>query len=280
MDFDYIITGSKRSTLSYIHRKAILWPIFDKPILHELDTRKAVVSLFDAWRARLDVLRDAGFDSLQSPGALQFARNCPPEMVYYTAKAVKYRSCGFKAICPWCFARYIRNLYSVVAANLPTRGKLFNSSIKLLEVSNDTIVGPAQVDYLSPILNEFKAWPSKLLSKLPSLGAHYNVQLDPVLSPADLGWRLSYRILAIMPTNWERPELLAENGRKAQVSDINSRKQLINAMSRTCPYPIGLLQGDPRAAVAALHARRDKRCSALTGCFRKRNINNTRIDDE
>jgi hypothetical protein len=166
--------------------------------------------------------------------------------------------------------RNVEKLYHKLAKLLPERGAFKTQGIQLLEVTSKMTMSKRDAGkFLSGHVAEWQKVPQRLVRRLHSLGAYRNILIDPkAVDKHRSGWRFQYRILAVMPTDWQIPEWLVNNNRKLRVTYVQSKKQLINVVGRTCRYPTGLLQGTPRMAMIALNARRGKRCSEYTGCLR------------
>lgn len=223
-----------------------------------------------------------GLVRASTPNALQFMRNCPPAMVYTMPNDYR-RVCKLNCVCPWCWMRRTVYVFNTLARcmHLPERGALA-TPVKLVEVSAQLVM--SRVDAGSYLDNHFLRWsdcPKSVLRSIKPLGAFRMLSLAPTsVDGHKAAWRFSYRILAMVPKDWAMPTKLDNGYRKVKVTDVHSKKDLVNAVARTCRYPVGLLRGDPQMALTALTAIKNRRCSEFTGCFRQSggsNDNDSRI---
>ncbi len=99
--FDYafeshgVVSGYAQNAM----RKAVLGVVFPNANLAE--SEELLVRLREQWRARLTVLRQAGWDAVESPKDFSYARNCPPFGIETVDSA---RACR-RRCCPFCWAR-------------------------------------------------------------------------------------------------------------------------------------------------------------------------------
>lgn len=263
------VVGIKKTCVAHAQKISVLWPLIGQRSLHDDDVILGIQVLQRRWRKRLELLRDKGWQDLQGTGKLQFARNCPPQIVV-AVNTKTLRPCKMNNICPWCYMRQVADLFNVFATYLPERGALKKTGINLLEISGKMLLRRNEAGkYLSGHFMEWQTVPKKLLQRLKPLGAYRSISLDPkVVEGQFSAWRFSYHILALMVNGWEVPTWLNNGRRKVRLTYVQSKKQLVNVVGRTARYPVGLIRGDPHMTIVSLNARRKKRCCEVTGCLR------------
>jgi hypothetical protein len=272
------IKGVKKNCAAYAQRLSTLWPISGHRSLYEEEVVHDVLALQKRWRKRLEGLKLKHWSDLEPKGVLQFARNCPLDCVKaFGRKAL--RPCKLRAICPFCRMRSAAKLFNIISTYLPARSQLRTRGLNLLEVSSMLVLPRSDVGkYLSGHLLEWSLVPKRLQRRLKPLGAFRTISIDPkAIHGQQSAYRLTYRILALMPEGWVIPEWLDNGRRKIRLTYVQSKRQLVNVVGRTCRYPLGLMNGDLQMAIVCLNARRGKRLNEYTGCFSPRRTIN--VDD-
>jgi hypothetical protein len=266
------IKGVKKDYSAHTQKIAVLWPVVGRRSLKDDEVVADLHKLRRRWHKRIEQLKLGGWADLLNPGVSQFARNCPPSDLVFSTASKTLRPCKL-CLCPSCHMRMTAKVYNTISRCLPDRGRLTTKPLKFVEVSGRMVLRKPDVGkFVSSPLHEWMEAPKRLLKRLKPLGAFRLVTLDPKHVGGQIsGYRFTYRILAVMPDGWEMPPWLDNGRRKVRVTDVKSKKQLINLVARTCRYPVGLLRGDLRMTVIALNARRRKRLSEFTGCFRSAN---------
>jgi hypothetical protein len=279
-DVTYSMQGVKKTCVAFAQKVGVLWPLLGRRSLHDDDVILDTEALQRRWRKRLEALKLHGWADVTKDGVAQFARNCPPASVKaFGPKAL--RPCKLRGICPFCHMRTVAKVFNAVARHLPVKEKELNPGIRLLEVSGKMLIRRAHAGkYLSGQLLEWSVVPKKLLKRLRPLGAYRRVTLDPkVVAGQFSGYRFQYNILAMVPYDWEIPRWLDNGNRRVKLTHVQSRGQLINVISRTCRYPVGLMKGDLRMTIVSLNARRGKRLSEFVGCLRATESRNASCND-
>lgn len=116
-DFDFVFRWIPNTYQARVQRAAVLYPamgIAHTPRAINQKTR----SLIRVWRARVALLVDAGWLPRSDRRGIVYARNCSPAFVY-TAPAS--RPCSLRAICPFCYARWVRDVWLKVDGLFPYR---------------------------------------------------------------------------------------------------------------------------------------------------------------
>lgn len=279
-DQTFTIKRIKTTNAAYAQKISVLWPLTKRRSLHAQDVAKDMLLVLTWWRKRAKMLKDKKWPDLMGPGKLQFARNCPPAgAVTETDKAC--RPCRLGHICPWCHMRQTEVLFNKLAAYLPNRGQLPESrKLRLVEISNKKYMSREDASkYVGSQLLEWQRVPKRLLTKWKPLGAYVRIILEPhAVDGQYAGWRFSYRILALIPASTEVPKWIDNGNRHIRVTDVRSKKQLVNVVGRTCRYPTGMFRADPEAVMISLNARRGKRLNEFVGCLRSQKGQNDNND--
>lgn len=98
-----------------VQRSAVLYPLLG-PATSGDEIVSKTRRLVGMWRARLHALKVAGWRPGNQQGDLQYARNCPPTFVYSTPHT---RQCRLWMLCPFCYARWVRQVWERVDATFP-----------------------------------------------------------------------------------------------------------------------------------------------------------------
>jgi hypothetical protein len=80
-------------------------------------------------------------------------------------------------------------------------------------------------------------------------------------------WHLSHRYLLMLSPGTEIPPTFSSAAGYRYVEQP-TRREVMNAVARTCKYPRAMMVGDPKNSVRILHAISGRRLRALYGCFR------------
>lgn len=236
-------------------RRAVLRPLVGKyRTLPEYERK--VLLLADDWRGRLADLRKAGWGPCREDKAYQYLRNCPPAMLAVNENT---RPCNRRHICPFCYAREIQFIYSIVEKGYyapNTENYSLITRTKILTYSKNSDINRA--------INTIKAdWP-EIVEEIDALGAYFGITLAPNRNGTTID--IFVRYILMVSNNISLPEWLADSGRI--FTDITHRK-LALIVGSTFRYPKGLMKGDPKLTVSILNKRHDLRLSSSFGNFRK-----------
>lgn len=272
-DVNYILKAIQRKGTSYLQRQSVLWPLLNKRSKTEEEVIHATMQVLTWWREKAAALKKAGWLDLNTSGKLQYVRNCPPSTAVALSEK-QFRCCKLSAICPWCYARAIADLYTKFAELLPARNATKKKALRIFEMMNSRVMTLKQAgSYLDAHLRTWKLAPITFLNRIKPLGAYYNVTLEPFKHRhGKTVWKFTYHVVAIVDDSWSTPEKIPRTA-KCKLSIVRSRKQLIPILRRACRYPVGLMTGDEKYVMMALNARKGLRCNALLGCLREKGHN-------
>lgn len=268
-DTVFTIKGVKKAGKDHFHKQSVIWPLMRRRSLVDATVKQDVRCVIRHWRKRLNALYAHEWADLLTEGRLQYARNCPPTIVVASTPSVM-KPCNMWHICPWCFCRKNEALYDLLASFLPERGGYRRPKFCLLEVRDKDLKTEAEAGTgTGAQMLELRHDAQTYVKRIKPLGAHFNVTMDPKSTHGSKSlWRRRYSILAMVEPDYRIPEWLNEKGRTVRLTEMQCRRQLISILARTCRYPVGLMYGDIEMTIRSLNARRGKRCTALTGCFR------------
>ncbi len=114
-DFDFEFRWVPNTYQARIQRAAVLYPLMGMARTAGEISVKAR-SLVRVWRARAAVLADAGWLPRADRRGLVYARNCTPAFVYAVPKS---RPCNSRTICPFCYARWVREIWMKIDGVFP-----------------------------------------------------------------------------------------------------------------------------------------------------------------
>jgi hypothetical protein len=114
-DFDFEFRWVPNTYQARIQRAAVLYPTMG--IAHTArGISKKTGNLVRVWRARIAVLADAGWSPRKDNRGIVYARNCAPAFVYAVPTS---RPCSLRGICPFCYARWVREIWMRVDGAFP-----------------------------------------------------------------------------------------------------------------------------------------------------------------
>lgn len=228
----------------------------------ELATEDGIEAAVDAvsrqWQARISALVSAGWQP--SPGkrlqhAVAAVRGCARAFTPPTGLA---RSCGHRVICPFCYAREVRQIWLGLDARFDT---IVNHVLVERELSFER---EAKTNELPSLLLSLVSQRSTVIQLVDPLAA----ALYTTLTPADgAAWRIHHRQLFLLPAGRGLPDQLLAAG-SVRRHEQPTRRNLMRAVARLWRYPKRLMTGDPEKTVQLLDARRKV---TFRGCamFRK-----------
>jgi hypothetical protein len=137
-----------------IQRCAVLHPIFGV-LLQPKDIEIATFKLLKIWRRTLTSLAGAGWTPREGaiPGTedMQYARNCRPSFVHCKPQTML---CRLDYICPFCYGRWVREVWEMVDLAFPNRNSLEPpTTLVICENPDDTGRLPRRIE-LTPDIPE------------------------------------------------------------------------------------------------------------------------------
>ena len=298
---------------SVVAREAVLSAIYEtiprSPRLAEVVVPRLVKKAIRQWRARVDLLADAGWRALQddSNSRVQYMRNCRP---YFMAAYPATRSCNRVVICPFCYGRWVSEMWKRIADRFPGDFSLPEGyqAATLAGGTGDPYVPRGRAMLLdgahddslpnrySPvedriythhavfghIRREFRKDDvslSKVIDKSFANRAKAIRALDPVgallvssVIPLKHTWCIQHRIMFAVPADKELPPDFKRACSRYVRIVRPARPELVRVAALTCSYPVPLLTGDADDTVSILHALEGKKMRLTYGCFRKQRI--------
>ena len=128
-----------------IQRAAVLYPLFR--VCHTAeDVKRNTARLVSRWRAKISAFQAIGYQLKSNPCSTQWTRNCCPTFVYAEPRQ---RACNLRAICPFCYARWVRGIWERVDAVFPNP-----RTVTLNDVAGEGVYAPTSVGRLHNELPE------------------------------------------------------------------------------------------------------------------------------
>lgn len=269
-----------------VQRIAVLYPLRGVSSDDE-DVRLKTLALVDQWRARVGALTSVGWlSNTKSEHGIAYTRNCRPA---FTTPHQMPRSCRWRAICPFCYARWVRGIWmridddfeapEVRSAGTDTR------ELRAITLGNN-VVGQAprrrndfnfhlverRHTFYRPVLPENNETNLTVEQNLAGLLANIEASrtqtvklVDPVgaflyatVEPANRGtaWKIQYRQLFKMLPTHEFPAEIANNTNgTVERHDRPSRRVVMLAVANACRYPTSLITGNPERTVQLQNVR-------------------------
>ena len=306
-EIDFTFKFSPNTYKDLIQRMAVLYPLTKqaKALTEVPGLTKQVVGM---WRARVGALTGVGWEPSrggETKHAILYARNCCPTFTYTEPRA---RPCKHSTICPFCYARWVREVWLRLDNAFPAPdpvaqapGELeVNRELRVIMLDDD----PVDTEYHSTTFNYhlIERHVTVYLDVLPSpcpeeltLAANLaellrNISgarkaavdlVDPTgafvyttIEPNDDGrkWKIHLRQLLRVHADQEIPDEYTSTASKFTRHERPTRKIILGAVARACRYPVGLIRGDAERTALLLDARRQAhhRASAFYGAFRRR----------
>lgn len=269
------ITRIFNTYVNHAQGYAVLSPLFGVLAARPESRRKSLLRLRGLWRARLFDIVAARRTSLGGDNWSMAARlrmhHCLPfgcQVLPVTSACRRFR------ICPFCWARYVAEVFNRFDFALRGDQGRPNPDYRLVEFVRTWRVvanNAAELDM---------AYGRRLLKLLPAnfsdVGSHGMFTVEPIRTEAgfsDTEWLLSHRILAIWSKNTRVPEV---EGWTCRITDGPvSPRNLARSVGRICAYPAGLLRAPGWQAAMALEVPGRRRHSS----FNRRVADKVRIQE-
>jgi len=107
-----------------VQRAAVLYPLAgytSKPA----EIVEKSLNLVSQYRALLYSLQAYGFMPRGTATGLRFARNCPPPFAFMSPQT---RPCTLRQLCPFCYARWVHDVWRTIDNAFPNPGTAINTS--------------------------------------------------------------------------------------------------------------------------------------------------------
>lgn len=292
-DVEFQFYGVPNRYQDVIQRMAVMYAI-RQPARTLDDVRDMTALLLDQWRARVGALISAGWEpniGARSQHSILYARNCKPT---FTISSHRTRPCKNTAVCPWCYARWVRDVWRSIDANMPApdlveptpeeiaAGRELRSIViddgdpdpprrhttefryHLVERHHyfyrDVLPEPNPGGLtistnLEGLLNNIEEQRTALVRMVdPAAAFLYNT-----LEPWEQGrqWKIHSRQLFKLLPEHDFPAQVVEATQGRVVRHTRpTRREVIQIVARICRYPVDLMIGDPDRTVELLHTRR------------------------
>jgi len=295
---------------SVVARESVLSAIYEtiprSPSLAEVVVPRLVKKAIRQWRSRVAELADAGWHALPNSSRVQYMKNCRP---YFMAAYPATRSCNRVVICPFCYGRWVSEMWKRIEDRFPGdfslpagyqpptpvggtgdpyvprgRAMVFNgahdeSVRRYSPVADRTYTHHVVFGHIRREHRKDEVTLSKVINDSFASRANVVRALDPVgallvssVTPMKHKWCIQHRAMIVVPADKELP-LAFKRACSRYVRIVRpSRPELVRVASLTCSYPVALLTGDVTDTVSILHALEGKKMRLMYGCFRKQRI--------
>lgn len=293
-DFEFEFGAVTSGYRGSVQRGAVLYPLMGMP-KGPGGVRGKTTKLLGCWRARLHALAQHGWYPRSRSKGTQYVRNCPPPFVMTRPIA---RPCTLASFCPFCYARWAGEVWETIDAAFPNPRDTeevaeedgrsrpialgetpppvypFHLVERHFEAQLKYTDGTQSIsDYTREAIQSVIDRRSGPINAYKPLGAFHFTTVTTQEKQDDPGWLFHYRLLLLIRADQPTP---VWEGSIRRITEPN-RREVANAVIRTCKYPRALLYGDPELMVALLNAKRHPqrqsalRLSAMYGVFRKSN---------
>ena len=275
----------------------------------DAQVKAKVRELHEQWRARVGSLTTAGWEPSQGARAqhsILYARNCLPTFVLTNRKT---RPCKNRLLCPFCYARWTREVWQAIDGNFPApdpieeiaeaeseAGRELRSIMPdddvedrehhttvfrfhLVErhhtfyrpvVAGDNTLAHTLAGLLQDIENQRK----NVVRLVDPVGAFIYTTLEPTDDCRE--WKIHHRQLYKMIPEQDFPQEIADNTTGSVTRfERPTRRVILSATARACRYPIKLMTGDAERTLQLLDVRRR---SNFRGHARFRSFRNSRYE--
>ena len=293
-DVEYNLLDVPNRYQDVIQRMAVMHALRAQLPNTDEQVRAATYAMIEQWRARIGTLAAAGWEPKTGPNCqhvIAYARNCRPTFCMTT---YKMRPCSNRLICPWCYARWVREVWMNIDGSFPApdpiepdpleleAGREFRSIVlengvsdagqshrtvfrfHLVErhhvfyrpvVPTDNPRGITLADQLTGILQQVELRRKEIVRQVDPVGAFIYTTVEPY----DQGrqWKLHHRQLFKMTPEQDFPANIAENTNGSLRRFARpARRVILQAVARACRYPTALMVGDAERTVQLLDIRR------------------------
>lgn len=255
------------------------------------DVRKHTYELIEQWRARIGALTNAGWIKKASNGMVTWAplRNCLPTFTVTTGRPL--RVCRHAVICPFCYARDVRENWLLVDADLQRTNKLQEPEIENMTEDTESETPEAFSSWESPYhwierrhtfrrptcieTNDIATVTSTLISLLKTTAdsrSSFVSRINPVgafvfvtVVPTDdcTEWEfVSRQLLKIRKDAMIPDDVVANTNGVVRRHTHPTRAVMVRAVARTWAYPVGMMTGNPIMTALLLNIRKSTRFRA------------------
>ncbi len=232
------------------------------------------------WRVRSDVINRHLYDT-PTPLRRQYCRNCCPA---FTPVSPSSYYCNQPAFCPFCYARYVTEIWRKIDRALRGLGGTYHlverRHVDRMPLMTEELNQDSYASRLERLITGSILKRTARLKKARAVGVFSLLTISPSLKVGSAEWVLTYRELYVLRPDQQLPEWI--EGNKRMTRHVTwTRKELVQIVGRTCRYPKGLMYGDHALTALMLDVRRSVRhaetgrrsplrLAVTTGIFRNR----------
>jgi hypothetical protein len=295
--FDYSVAPRRYQDL--VQRYAVLYSL--RKVRPQTDTMFELTDkVLKMWRARIGALTSLGWLPNNTPHGIMYARNCRPTFVIASPPT---RPCTLARICPFCYARRVRDLWVDIDAQFPMGQRASAEDIvdeRTILIDDEPVLAndfryhlverhhsfhePVIVDgvdtpeaivrRLAWCMNQITQSRARIVERINPLGALMFTTIEH--SARHDSWKIHNRQIFKVPFNQEIPQVYTTK-RCVRCTRITepTRKRVLFTMARTLRYPAAMIRGDAERTLQILQAMQSVRFNTF---YRYRSFRNKRSE--
>lgn len=288
-DVDFTLYAVPNRYQDVVQRMAVLSAI-RQPAWTSDQVRELTVKLIDQWRARVGSLTSAGWEPStgnRAQHSILYARNCRPAFVMTSPPT---RPCRNVLVCPWCYARWVRDVWAVIDTDMPAPdppvtpdettedGREYRSII--LDTANDEPVdnraffrfhllerhhtyyrpltdgGRTVEQTLTVLMNGIAQSRKLLVDRVDPIGAFIYTTIEP-WERGQQQWKIHNRqVFKLTPEQDFPADIVQSTHGRVTRYERPTRKEILRIIARTCRYPVELITGDADLTARLIMTRR------------------------
>ena len=248
-------TSVPNRNVDLIQRYAVLYAL-SRVCDDDAAVKKETIKVLCEWQRRQQKLYDAGWLSHISTSHKEYIKNCRPAFAVATPAT---RTCG-RLICPFCYARWVREVYLKLGPKLEAA---FSSGHHVVErkhvfyrplVPEDNAQNFTPAQSLALLLQSVTSQRGGLIDMIDPAGALLYTTAEYHDDRKE--WKITHRQLFKLTAWQEFPEriIASTEGRLVRHTSM-TQYQTLQLVARIFRYPIGLMRSDAARTVDVLAAR-------------------------
>ena len=215
---------------------AVLGSLFSSDVYSKYDVPKMLRDLRAQWHARLNALREEGWEKLQDAKALQFMRNCPPFGIETKESSIP---CHYWRFCPFCWARtVVQALYNGLKDVCLPEGQnergAKRTDIWIIEFDRREL-HPRETGKVEKLVSRLATERRSEIDQVPHLAAFVRHAIYPSANKVCFSRR---GLLVTEQKSWPT----GIDGVDVRIHKVVSRKLLCEVVGRVGRYPSALLR--------------------------------------
>lgn len=212
------------------------------------------------WAARVTSLKEAGMISLQKLKSLKSVIGCRYTFIM-RPNTIESRSCRMRSICPFCYARNVRDVWEQIDAAFfnPTQAVTDYHLVIRTHQFTRPITPASELDvdeniYLAKLLNNIGASRPALVRQVSPDGCILHTAVYP--DAAAENWVFQHRQLFRMHKDVCFPQSVADStsGVYRRVENY-TRRDVVKIVARILRYPRSLMYGCPQRVSQLLNIK-------------------------